>query len=276
MPVAGPPIAWPTVEDAIHDGWLVPATGIDGTSIIWYGQGSGRPVTPFVELKWGFVERVGVDGVTVLANPLTFAPVAFTASTGQPLSAPAHGLALGDGPVQLTGAAPAPLALATNYWAIPVDADHLNLASSFLNARSGVPIAVTGSGSGTIVAVDDTVRAGAEILRAAQGVRRVILDVTCFGTSGIGSQGADQILDAAVAFQPLIHSTLNAAGLSVLKFGRVQSTDGVIDSTVFEPRAILEVTLMMTSQVAIPWTIIAEVMGTGPNGTFDSGRFGDS
>ena len=69
---------------------------------------------------------------------------------------------------------------------------------------------------------------------------------------------------------------LNAAGAAVLKFGRVQASDGVIDSTVFEPRAILEVTLCLSSQVQIPDTIIAEVAGSGSSGgatvDFDSGR----
>lgn len=271
-----PSIPWTAVENGIHDNWLIPATGLAGTSIIWYGQNSARPADPFIMLKWGSVERVGIDAVTANANPLVLTPIAFTASASQPLAAPAHGLALGDGPVQLVGSPPAPLLTGTNYYAVPVDANNVNLATSFINARNNVTVTITGSGSGTIQSTASTVRAGQEILRSASGPRRVILDVTCFGTSGIGSNGADQILEAAITYQPLVAQKLNGAGLAILKFNRVQSTDGIIDTSVFEPRALLEVTIMLSSLVQLPDTIIAEVAGSGSSGgnaiPFDSDR----
>lgn len=271
-----PPIPWDAVENAVHDLWFVVASGLATDHVVWYGQNAGRPTDPFIQLKWGAVERVGIDAVYATNNPLVLTPIAYTASSGQPLSAPAHGLLLGDGPVQVTGTIPAPLAADTSYYAVPVDADHLNLASSFINARNGVFLAITGSGSGTITTIAQTVRAGQEILRSAGGPRRVILDVQCFGTSGIGSDGADQILDACVTYQPLIAGSLNGAGLSVLKMGRIQSTDGIIDTSVFEPRALLEVTIQLSALVQLPDTIIAEVAGTGGSGgasiPFDSGR----
>lgn len=268
-------ISWVQVENGIH-AWFVIGSGLAPTSIIWYGQGGPRPADPFIQLKWGGIERVGIDGVSAGPNPLVLTPIAFTATASNPISAPAHGLALGDGPIQLSGTAPAPLVASTNYYAVPTDANHLNLATSFINARNNVFVTLTGSGSGTIFSTASTVRAGQEILRTAGGPRRAILDITCFGTSGIGTNGADQILEGCICGQPLVASLLNAAGLAVLKFGRVQSTDGIIDTTVFEPRAILDVTLMLSSQVQAPDTIIAEVAGTGSSGgapiPFDSNR----
>lgn len=273
MPPFGPPIPWDAVEDAVHDLWFVPATGLATDHVVWYGQNAGRPTTPFVMLKWGFVGKVGIDGVSNQPNPLTVGPLALTGAAGQPLSVPAHGLSVGDGPVQITGSGlPPPLAAATDYWAAPVDADHLNLATSFLNAKNGASLAVTGAGTGTLASTPDTVRAGQEVLRTASGVRRAFLDATCFGTSGIGSQGADQYLDAAVGYQPLVFSALNAAGVGVLKLGRVQAADGVIDTSVFEPRAILEVVLVLSSRVQVPATIIAQARGVGNGVPFDSGR----
>lgn len=82
--------------------------------------------------------------------PLVFADDTFTAS-GAVLSATAHGLLTGDGPFQLTssGTLPANLALATNYWAIKLDADTFSLATSLANALAGTAITTGDAGTGT-------------------------------------------------------------------------------------------------------------------------------
>ena len=64
----------------------------------------------------------------------------------------AHGLQTGHGPIQLTnvgGLLPAGLELETDYFAIRVDADNFQFASSLADAINGVAINFTDAGSGT-------------------------------------------------------------------------------------------------------------------------------
>ena len=240
----------------MHD-WITGATGLANDHVIWYGQNNARPTTPFVEMKWGAVRQVGQDGISYDERPLVFSPVTITGRVGNVLAAAGHGLLLGDGPFWLTGGSlPPPLATLTNYWAIPVDADHLSLASTFLQARSSTAIVLTGDGTGAVTSVAATRRAGAELNRRSQGMRKVTLTLQCFGTTGIGGDGADQLLDAVVSARPLYVSALVAAGVGVLQCGQVQSMDGVVNKAVFEPRAVLQVTCALASEVVVTDTFI--------------------
>ncbi len=56
----------------------------------------------------------------------------------------------GDGPIRLTtgGTLPSPLVVATNYWVIHVDTSNLKLATSYANAKNGIAIDLTTTGSG--------------------------------------------------------------------------------------------------------------------------------
>ena len=90
-----------------------------------------------------------------ILQPFTIAgqTATFNHTTGV-VSKTTHGLATGDGPVQLTnsgGAIPAGLALLTNYWVVVIDANTFYLASSFAGAMAATPVTVsfTGNGSGT-------------------------------------------------------------------------------------------------------------------------------
>ncbi len=67
------------------------------------------------------------------------------------ITATAHGLLTGDGPVQLTtdDTEPAGLALVTDYWAIRVDADTLQLAASYEDAVAAEPVVVDITDDGT-------------------------------------------------------------------------------------------------------------------------------
>ncbi len=62
----------------------------------------------------------------------------------------AHGLSTGDGVLTMTttGALPVVLALATPYYAIVIDPDHLNVADSYAHAMAGTPIVLTDAGTG--------------------------------------------------------------------------------------------------------------------------------
>lgn len=70
------------------------------------------------------------------------------------LTITAHGLVTGDGFAAIytdaSGTLPSPLAAATDYWAIRVDANTIKLASSSANAMLGTAINLTSTGSGTL------------------------------------------------------------------------------------------------------------------------------
>lgn len=84
---------------------------------------------------------------------LTFTSFTFTASSAtDQLTKVAHALETGDGPINVSnsgGALPAPLAAATPYYVIKVDADNIKLATSVANAYAGTAIDLTTNGTGT-------------------------------------------------------------------------------------------------------------------------------
>lgn len=263
--MSGPGIPWTTVEDAIQ-AWVAFSTGLAGTSVIWALQNDARPATPFITLRVMSVHRTGLDWRDFVTNPLTFPAIAVTGvgvSPANTLTAPNHGLFQGDGPVQVasSGTIPAGLAALTDYWAIPVDANTLQLAASFFDAWTPVPVAITSAGSGTITlnATANTLRAGKELTARSRGMRRVTLSVQAFGGSADGSASPTALLDAVVANLPGQAQALRTAGVGVMDCGPVGSTEGVIDATVMEPRATLTLVISLKSEVQDPTTIIERV-----------------
>jgi len=93
----------------------------------------------------------GVAGVT-------FTPTQYTAANGaDTFTIAAHGLATGDGPFHLvegSGVLPTGLAENTEYWVIVVDANTIQLATTYANATASTPVAVDFTGDGT----DDATR----------------------------------------------------------------------------------------------------------------------
>jgi len=265
--MSGPGIPWSTVEDAIHD-CISDATGIVGSSVIWNLQGDQRPPTPFVGMRVMTILRQGIDWTDYTDAPLTFAAKTVTAvdTTADTLTCVGHGLAQGDGPIQVTssGAVPAGLAALTNYWIVPVDADHFKLASTFQNAWVPITVDITSAGSGTIqvVAVVATRKAGAELSALSRGMRRVTVSVQCYGGNAEGSASPTALLDAVVSALPRRAALLRAAGVGVMQTSGVSSTDGTINATVLEPRATLTLTLSLKSEVQDPDTYIERVVAT--------------
>lgn len=95
---------------------------------------------------------VGANYTATFA-PLTFTPKTFTVAdqpTGK-LTVTGHGLNTGDGPFQLTttGGLPTGLSTLTNYWAIAVDANTIQLATSLANALAGTAIVLSSNGTPT-------------------------------------------------------------------------------------------------------------------------------
>lgn len=109
--------------------------------------------------------------LTVGGQTLTFTSFTFTANSGtDQLTATAHPLQTGDGPVQNSnsgGGLPGGLAAVTNYWALRIDANNFKLATSRANAIGGVPIDITSNGTGTqtLAAVGATRVSDAEVTR---------------------------------------------------------------------------------------------------------------
>lgn len=250
-----------TVEDSLQ-AWVATGTGVDPTKVIWLRQNGSRPVTAFATLCITAIRRVGQDWVVYRDNPLVLAPITVTGATGDTFVAPAHGLALGDGPITVDTAAYG-LALGTNYWAIPVDANHLQVASTFLNARASTPVTLS-AGAATVHfnSTGDTRRAGAELKALAQGARKLTVTVQVFGGGAEGSGSPEALLDTVVAILPIQASSLRAAGVGILDIGPIRSTSGVIDAAILEPRAIMDVTVSLASEVQLTDTYIERVLVT--------------
>lgn len=91
--------------------------------------------------------------LSVTDQSLAFTDFTFTADpTTDLLHAVANGRLAGDGPLQLTnsgGALPGGLAAVTDYYWIPVDADHGYLATTRTRALAAWPIDITSAGTGT-------------------------------------------------------------------------------------------------------------------------------
>lgn len=96
-------------------------------------------------------------------------PFTFTAdAASDQLTHATHGLSTGDGAVRLTTTTtlPAGLALATDYYAIVVDANTFKLANSLANALAGTAINITDAGTGvhTLTATGGAVTPAASML----------------------------------------------------------------------------------------------------------------
>lgn len=269
--MSGPGIPWTAVENALQAA-IVTGTGLaaqtDGSpSVIWAMQQSSRPIPPFADIRWGVIKRTGYDWIDYADVPLVLTPITITGRSGNSLTATAHGLFTGDGPIQFTttGTLPGGLTVATNYWIIAIDANTIQLATTFQNAWVPTAVTLTSAGSGTnqIVSTVNTRRAGAELVAKSRGMRRVKVTVQLFGATAIGASGAAQLLDQFVSSLPQQRAALVAAGIGVLSVGPVNSTEGIISSTILEPRAILEIIISLASQVLDPETYIERVVVTG-------------
>src|SRR5678815_4785658 len=97
------------------------------------------------EIRYGVMVKSGTSVASaLLLTPILIAQViadtVFTAANAtETFTATAHGFQTGDGPVQVstTGALPAGLLVATDYWVIRLTADTFKLATSSANALAG-------------------------------------------------------------------------------------------------------------------------------------------
>lgn len=109
--------------------------------------------------------------------------------------------------------------------------------------------------------------AGAEIIRRVQGLRPVALELRMFGgdvAEGVGT--LDGVVTAAVL--PAIAAALRVAKIGIGQASSATSSDGYVGGAkVFEPRASLDVTLFVPSELVGTDTNIAHVTITSDDST---------
>lgn len=126
-----------------------------------------------------------------------------------------------------------------------------------------------------------TPSAGAEILQLARGQRRAVLAITCYGSVATGSSCPEAIIGDVVAALalPSVSAALSAAGVGISNLADVLVLDGVVNSTLLEPRASVDVFFYVASQVSETATYIehVEVDYVAEDGTetFDDDAFDD-
>lgn len=275
-PIGG--VDWVAVQKTLQN-WVVAATGLDPQKVIWQQQDSApRPAAPAVVLKISNINETGRAWVDTEDNPLTFATLTVTAvdASANTLTVPAHGLLTGDGPVQLasSGSLPAPLLADTDYWVIVVDANTLRVAASYSDTGGGqgagnptTPIDLTGAGSGTITisATADTVRAGEELVAIARSLLNVTLEMHCHTGPGVGMDTATSILQRVRSRRMLpsqMDRLINPASgprIGIISADRVRAVLGTKDAVLFEPRAYAEFRLSIPSEEGEAQTIIQSV-----------------
>jgi hypothetical protein len=270
-------IQFTTIEDAIQ-AWIVTGSGLASDHVIWTQQTAPRPSGMFIAMRLIGIDGADWDWYDRVDNPLVFVPIAVTGVTpaADTITATAHGLVTGDGPIRFTttNGLPAPLTPGANYWAIVVDANTIKVAVTFANAVAASPVAIdlttTGAGTINIVSTATTVRAGQEVKQYTRGPRTCKLTLQCFagaptGGSPTGPSSPLAVLHDAVSAHALelVNNALVAAGVGVAGWDPIQSVDGVVNTTRFEPRAITTVHLHLASEIVQTSTYIETINDAG-------------
>lgn len=251
-------IAWTAIEAALV-AWVRAGSGLGASAVRWAGQNFPQE-RPLIVLNVISVRTIGQDWVQTIANPLVLADdvVESVSAVANTLTLTGHAYLTGDGPLRglTTGVLPAGWALATDVFAIKVDANTIKLASSLANALAvtPVPIDLTDAGTGTHTIVDtaDTLRVGSEVLLTARGQREALVSIQVFGGAVAGATSPRAVLEdvAANAALPSRRDALAAAGIGLAPLGAVQSMEGATGASLFEPRATLEARIFLTSEVS--------------------------
>lgn len=101
---------------------------------------------------------------------------------------------------------------------------------------------------------------GQEIVHTLRGPRVLTLSMQCFSGTGpnVGAHSPVATLEAVLsaARLPNVHAALATAGVGVVPSADVMGLDGNLGFTVFEPRAIVEVKLHVTSEITELGTFI--------------------
>lgn len=271
LPFGG--VDWVTIQKALQD-WVVAGSGLSDGSVYWTGQDSPRVREPAISMKIYTALDASppwLDRETVVLSvpSRTVVPDA----TLDTLTAAAHALVTGDGPVRLTttGTIPGGLQLLKDYWVVVIDASTLKLSATF-NGTGGnfvgnpittVDITSAGTGTLTLSGNGQTVRAGQEILYVARSMERMTLNLECHTSAAVGMGMAMAVLHNVKARRPLLsqQAILLAANIGVESVEHVRAVHGIRNAVMFEPRAIMQVHLSVPSEASEAGTIIKVVKG---------------
>jgi hypothetical protein len=262
---------WTTMQKAMQD-FVVAATGLLDTQVVWGQQDARRPPGPAISMRISNIAEVGKAELNIDDNPLTFSAktVTLVDVAGNRFEIIGHGLLTGDGPVQIDSSLddlPAPLAEQTDYWVIAPDANHIQFARSYADTGGGqgagnptTPITLTDAGSGTtiVTSTPDTLRAGQEVNAVARTLLRVTLELRCHSADAVGPSMATSILNRVKTRRrlPTVKQWLDDVMISVSDVDRVRAILGIRDALLFEPRAYLDVHLMVPVEESEALTII--------------------
>jgi hypothetical protein len=105
---------------------------------------------------------------------------------------------------------------------------------------------------------------GAEIIYTARGMRQLTITFQCFGGNRTGPAAPTAALEGIVTARslPSASDALQEAGIGVGRMSAVKWIAGVVGGSLFEPRAILEVTAFVGSERTETGTYIEHVEET--------------
>lgn len=249
-------VNWVATQKALQN-FVVSVTGVAASHVVWGNQQAPRPAQAGIVMRLTVLDNNNRPWMDTEDNPFTFDDLTVVADdTADTLTATAHRLLTGDGPVRIasTGTIPAGLAADTDYWVVKVDADTIKLAASFLDAMNAVPVTIglTDEGTGTITLsdTDDTLRAGEEIKFVQRSLIKCMLTLECYTDVGVGLDMATSILWRVEARRmlPTHVAILEAADISIIEVNQVRAFGGTQGNYLFEPRAMVDVSLYLVSE----------------------------
>lgn len=268
MPAGG--LDWDAVLAAMH-AWVFAGSGLSDQKVVWGQQDSSRPESPAIVMRISNISELDNSWVDYEDNPLQFDDITVTADAGtDTFAAVAHGLVTGDGPVQVvsTLTVPGGTEESTDYWVVVTDDDNFQLAETFQDAMAAVPTVIglidAGTGTITVVATEDTVRAGEEIVAVARCTLRLTLELRCHADPVIGTAMAVALLQRVRMRRewPSQHAILKAAGLALQRAENIIAVSGTRDDFLFEPRAHLLVYFDLAAEESEALGIIERVLLT--------------
>lgn len=247
-------VNWVAIQKALYD-WVVSCTGLAAGQVVWGRQQAPRNTQPGIVMKLSFIQDDEMPWVDHEPNYITFDDITVSSvdDSTNVLTAASHGRLTGDGPVQLVGTdLPDGTEEEVNYWIIKVTDNTFKLASTYVDAMNGlaVDLADAGSGAITLVDTDTTQRTGEEVKFYQRALIKMVLTLECFTGVGVGLDMAEATLWRINAKRklPTQIAILDNANIGVIQVDRVRTIEGSQDWVLFEPRALVDVMLHITSE----------------------------